>query len=269
MKPLWFTVTALLLVAASVAAQGDEKRRETALDGDVAAVLSEFQPLAEQGLREAQYQLGVLYEGGRGIGQDYTKAMTWYRLAAEQGLTEAQRAVGRMHYLGLGVPQDVAEAEIWFRRADPQFDAEDEYVRGLGNLLPSQLNYAEAARWFRRAAERGYADAQYELGDLYNLGQGVPRDYAEAGKWYHSAAEQGQADAQLALGKLIWEGRGVPQDKTQAQMWLNLAVAQGNESARAYRDKVTARMTAEQLLEAQDRAREWAAKHGGTDSKPE
>ena len=46
-------------------------------------------------------------------------------------------------------------------------------------------------KWYRLAAEQGYDIAQYNLGVMYENGQGVPQDYKEAVKWYRLAAEQG------------------------------------------------------------------------------
>jgi TPR repeat protein len=56
-------------------------------------------------------------------------------------------------------------------------------------------DYATALRLIRPLAEQGGAKAQYNLGQMYRDGQGVPQDYAEAVKWYRLAAEQGYADA--------------------------------------------------------------------------
>ena len=56
-------------------------------------------------------------------------------------------------------------------------------------------DYAEAATSFRALAEKGDADAQYNLGVMYGKGQGVPQDYAEAMRWYYKAAEKGFAEA--------------------------------------------------------------------------
>ena len=49
-------------------------------------------------------------------------------------------------------------------------------------------------------ADQGYPRAQYEIGNLYLLGQGVPYDLAEGMRWYYKAAEQGYPRAQLDLG---------------------------------------------------------------------
>ena len=49
-----------------------------------------FLPLAEQGNADAQSNLGLMYESGRGVPQDYKEAIKWYRLAADQGFARAQ-----------------------------------------------------------------------------------------------------------------------------------------------------------------------------------
>lgn len=45
--------------------------------------------LAEQGVPEGQYVLGLLYEQGEMVSQNVKEAEKWYRLAAEQGFSEA------------------------------------------------------------------------------------------------------------------------------------------------------------------------------------
>ena len=134
-------------------------------------------------------------------------------------------------------------------------DTWDDAVAAYGSR-----DYETAMRLFRPFAEQGNADAQYNLGAMYDKGQGVPQDYAEAVKWYRMGAEQGDAFAQVVLGVRYGNGQGVPQDYVLAHMWLNLAVAQGNDDAKAARDIVAKRMTSEQIAEAQRLAREWKPK---------
>ena len=120
---------------------------------------------------------------------------------------------------------------------------------------------AEAVRWYRLAANQGNADAQGNLGAMLLNGQGVPQDHAEAIRWFRAAADQGNAFAQFNLGAMYLNGQGVPQDFTEAHTWFNLAAAQSSEErydtfAKA-RNDVAERMTAEQVADAQRRAREW------------
>ncbi len=99
--------------------------------GDYATALRELRPLAKQGNANAQYNLGIMYENGRGFPQDDAEAVKWYRKAAEQGDAYAQFALGVMYDNGLGVPEDDAEAVKWGRKAAEQGHAKAQY--SLGN----------------------------------------------------------------------------------------------------------------------------------------
>ena len=121
-------------------------------------------------------------------------------------------------------------------------------------------DYAEALEGFSDLAEKGDAEAQNNLGVMYDYGEGVPKDYAEAVKWYRKAAVQEYAEAQTNLGFMYLTGYGVPKDYVQAYMWSYLAVAQGNKMARKNRDIVAKRMTRFQILKAKRLAKEWESK---------
>ncbi len=75
--------------------------------------------------------------------------------------------------------------------------------------------------------------------------------------WYRKAADQGYARAQYNLGNMYCSGQGVPQDYVQAHMWWNLAGVSGDESSIKNRDIVAKEMNSAQLAEAQKLAREW------------
>ncbi len=109
----------------------------------------------------------------------------------------------------------------------------------------------------RAAAEEGDPEAQNELGEMYATGVGVAKDFRSAAKWYRLAADQGHGPAQLNLGLAYAEGLGVPGDHVRAHLWLNLASTGGDERARDERDGLAKKMTAEQIAEAQQLARDW------------
>ena len=69
---------------------------------------------AEQGDASAQFNLGVMYNHGYGVPQDYKEAVKWYRLSAEQGDARAQNKLGLMYEKGEGVLQDYAIAHMWW-----------------------------------------------------------------------------------------------------------------------------------------------------------
>ena len=96
---------------------------------------------------------------------------------------------------------------------------------------------------------------QYNLGVMYDNGQGVPQDYKEAVKWYRLSAEQGFAEAQYNLGLMYYKGQGVPQDYVSAHMWWNLSGSNGNKDAVTNRNIVEKKMSKQQIEKAQEMAR--------------
>ena len=121
-------------------------------------------------------------------------------------------------------------------------------------------DYATALREWRPLAEQGDARAQFDLGLLYENGDGVPRDYAKAHQWYEKSAAQGGAKAQFYLGMQCAFGEGGPLDLVQAHMWYSLAAGNGHAAATVYRNDLARQMTPAQIAEAQKRAREWKSK---------
>jgi TPR repeat protein len=87
----------------------------------------------------------------------------------------------------------------------------------------------------------------------------VPQDNAEAFGWYSKAADQGDAAAQYDLGLLYEEGQGVVKDYVQAHAWFFLAARQADSKAlyAAARDRVASKMDPTQIAEAQRLARDW------------
>ena len=70
--------------------------------GDYATALREFRPLAEQGNAFAQLYLGVMYDNGYGVPQNYREAVKWWRQSAEQGVSVAEFNLGVMYETGHG-----------------------------------------------------------------------------------------------------------------------------------------------------------------------
>ena len=124
----------------------------------------------------------------------------------------------------------------------------------------NRKDYKEALRWYRLSAEQGDALAQYNLGNMYREGQGVPQDYKEAVKWYRLSAEQGFASAQYNLGVMYEIGQGVLQDYALAHMWFNLSGSNGDKHAVHNRDIIEKRMSPTQIEKAQEMARNWKPK---------
>lgn len=190
------TVVVGLIVAATLgvsAVAGPLEDGLAAYDrGDYTAALSAWLPLAERGDRDAQFNLGAMYQAGHGVRRDYPEAAKWYRRSAERGNATAQFRLGEMYQQGLGVSQD-----------------ED-----------------EAFAWYLRAAERGHSFAQYNLGVMSQRGQGTPQDFVQAYKWLDLAAVRAEpgrarANAERARDRLArrMTAAQVKEAKRLAQEW--------------------------------------------------
>ena len=210
--------------------------------GDHGAALIGFRFHAERGNATAQYNLGVMYEYGRGVPVDAAEAVRWYHLAAERGLAQAQNNLGRAYAVGRGVPEDDVEAARWYRLAAEQGLAMAQvnlgFMYSTGEGVP--VDHAESVRLYRLAADQDLAIAQYNLGAVYGAGRGVPEDDAEAARWYRLAAEQGLSSAQFNLGLMYANGEGVPEDSAEAVRWLLRAAGQGHARARSVLRKMHA-----------------------------
>jgi len=121
-------------------------------------------------------------------------------------------------------------------------------------------DFALALEEWSAEAEKGNADAQYNLGQMYRLGQGVAEDMAKAFAWFLRAAEQGLVPAQLNVGVMFGRAIGVPRDDVQAYKWLSLAAAQGDPQAMRTIDFLGKRMTKKQIGDAKFQAATWQPK---------
>lgn len=109
------------------------------------------------------------------------------------------------------------------------------------------------------AAEQGYVEAQYNLGNIYRKGVGIPKDNAKAIKWFRLAAKQGHASAQSNLGLIYYKGDGVTENSVLAYKWWTLAAEQGDEDATKNKAIIKKEMTDEQIAEGQKLASEFVA----------
>ena len=90
-----------------------------------------------------------------------------------------------------------------------------------------RADYPGAVAIWRPLAEAGDADAQFNIGQAYRLGRGVPLDLAAAKIWFERAARSGHLDAQTTLGLLIFQNG----DRAGGLKWLKQAADQGEPRA--------------------------------------
>ena len=130
---------------------------------------------AELGDTGAQYELGMYYLFGVGVGVDYQEAVFWLEKVAEKGYAKAQFQAGMCYY----------------RDYDDNLESE------------------RCAYWFEKAATQGHAKAEYMYGYCYLIGQGVEQDFDKAEYWIRKAAADGDADAKWTVDTLYDRPKGV------------------------------------------------------------
>lgn len=182
----------------------------------------EIQKLAEAGERQAQYELGLAYEGG-----DESIAFQWFLRSAEQWHGPALWKVGQIHLQG----GDGAGAAKWIKRAAKQgvkeafFPLAELYRTGIG----LEQDLGRAREFYSAAGHKGDARGLLWAGRMFARGEGGPTCYASA-KWHLSlaASEHGLVEAALELG-LLHRGRG---ESDKAVEWLSRAAEQGSQQAK-------------------------------------
>ena len=185
--------------------------------------IDNIQNSAIDGNPQAQYELGQMYEFGRGVGQDYTEAMAWYMKAAQQNYAQAQYAIGLLYEQGRGVVE----------------------------------NPATAATWYKKAADQGDTWAINNLAMLYSYGKGVETNDDKANELYMQAANLGHFQAQYNLAARYASGRGLEVDLISAYFWFERsklgASALNQERANKMIEAVSAHMSPEDIKQAKER----------------
>ena len=150
---------------------------------DYDKVIKLFKNGAKQGDAEAQYNLGYMYENGKGVEGDYVIAAEWYEKAAAQGHAKAQNNLAFLYRKGYGVPQDIDKA----------------------------------IELYEKSAGQGCTIAQTNLGYLYKHGTEVEQDYVKAAEWFRKAAEQGNPTGQVILRNSMMKEKAFPRTMQRQQ----------------------------------------------------
>ena len=226
-----------------------------------------YEKAAMQGDANAQSNLALMYELGRGVKQDYAKAREWLEKAAEQGNAMAQNNLGFfytqentgmqdyalahkwlekavankwspaittlafLYNNGLGVKKDRERALDLYRQAAEEFN-DPNAQNYLAKVHYAAGEYAQAISWWETLAEEwNDPEAQYNLGWIYLKGEGVEPNYAAAIDWLYPSAEQGWPAAQYLLGCMYADGTAGVRDVATARHMLQAALDQGYEAA--------------------------------------
>ncbi|KAF9961105.1 hypothetical protein BGZ72_004869 [Mortierella alpina] len=137
--------------------------------------------------------------------KNFEAARDMYLAAANQGVTEARVTLGRM-YLNGELPRDVEQAKKCFQLAIKLEDfPEAHFLLGALEMQEEKPNHKTAFQHYQRAASKGLAEAQYNVGQAYFTGLGVPKNDALAVEYWKMSGQQGFGLAQLSLGAYYFQ----------------------------------------------------------------
>jgi len=175
-----------------------------------------FLNLADKGMAEAQINLGMMFERGQGVSQDFKEAIRWYRLAADQGLIKAQDKLNSLL-------KKSAKAQINF---------------GLGMRFESgkgvPKDFEEATRRYRLAADLGLIKAQEKLNLLLNKKEEILRENSASSEKFKSLKELKKSykeikDLQATNASLRSELNQIKSEKTKTIEATNQANAKAKQ----------------------------------------
>ena len=217
-----------------------------------------FIQAANQAKEYTQFQIGQMYEEGRGVEKNEKKAIEKYVNLINKG-RYSKRYKEYLERLKKMLQKESGE-EDWIQiltDAYAQIQLGQMYLKGRG----VKKDEKKAAQLYEKAANQGYKEAQFQIGQMYEEGRGVERNEKKAIEVYANLVNKGwfgvkreclgrlekmtqkqseeedwtqlitNADAQYKLGEIYEEGREVEKNEKKAIELYEKAANQGNPKA--------------------------------------
>ena len=204
--------------------------------------LERLKELAEEGMAEAQFVLGISYEMEGGAELDIDRAAYWVYQAASRGLPDAQFHLATLYDKGIGVYHSQQQAKYWSLKAEgkePQEEVSSEIESmeeqsEVLRMLYSPSNKAEFENGLNillEMGENGDLSAQLHLIKIFSSdwSEYVKSDMTKRVYWLQKAAEKNHIDSQRNLAHSYQNGIGLERDINKAFYWYNKSAEQGDK----------------------------------------
>lgn len=203
------------------------------VDDNYGQAWDNYKIAANRGDAIGQYNLGLIYELGKGQPVDQFKAESLYQSAAEQGYSPAMTQLGGLYFKGINGQPDEQKALAWYKKAAELGNREANYQLGLLSEtgVGMTLDFAKAVNFYQRAADLGDEKAILALARMYQYGLGVSKDLTHAAELYQSLATENNAYAQYQLAMFYYDGSLGQRQPDEGKRLLILASGNGSNQA--------------------------------------
>lgn len=217
------------------------------VDNDYANAEKNYALAVASGDAIAQYNLGLIYQYGKGIAVNNDKAKALYQLAANQGHAQAMAQLAELSFS----KSDGADAQdlaiSWYKKAAKAGDRMAMYQLGLlsetGVAMP--LDATTALSYYQQAASLGDDKARLAIARMYQFGLGVQKDYQHAIDIYKALATSSNAFAQYQLALIYLGEQAGSSQIADAKLLLKQASDNGNQQARMIMQRLDASQKAQ------------------------
>ena len=186
--------------------------------------------------------------------QNYARILPRVQELARKGNLWAETMLGLMFGHGYGVTRDEDAAERYYLQAAQRGWLNAEF--NLGTFYQHRFLYKQAELWLQKAAERGLPEAEENLAQLY-IAKGPLNSEERGFQWFLRAAEHGQRESQYNTCYDYADGLGVKRDMVEAYKWCYIAAQNGQKQADANKDHLAAQMRPEEVARGRQAAELW------------
>ena len=182
-----------------------------------------FIKAGELGYARAYSHLGLMYEDGVSFPIDFAKAIEYYQKAEKLGDQYGLVRLGNRYFWGGGFTQDGNKAFAMFQEA---YDKGCKYAAYYlaycyEEGVGTKLNWQKSRHYYEVAAKAGYGQAAKHLGTLHERGlAGTAKSAEQAFYWYERAYELGSLDGWSSLANCYLYGIGTSRDTQKAIRWF-------------------------------------------------
>ena len=210
---------------------------QLAAKGDMEGAIKILKAEAEAGNAEAANGLGEIILGSKSK-NNRVEALVWFQKAAEQSNPAGMFNAALILYQGgEGITKDEDRGMFLLKASAEAGYAQAQYQ--LGNLLDAEATkndkpagYADAIVWYEKAALQNHAAALYTVSRYYELGMGgKPQDLLQSTDYCGRAARAGSVIALNEFGVRLQKGQGIAKDEIAASGYLHLAAQYGMAAA--------------------------------------